>query len=60
LEKAQDPGGPEANARLRLWLRLLKVGRHIEGRLRENLRTKFDTTLPRFDVWRGCIAIPTV
>lgn len=58
MQKAQDPGGPEAKARLRLWLRLLKVGRHIEGRLRENLRTKFDTTLPRFDVLAGLYRHP--
>jgi len=41
--------------RLRLWLRILKVSRLVEGELRERLRG-FDTTLPRFDVlaalWR--------
>jgi DNA-binding MarR family transcriptional regulator len=36
--------------RLRLWLRLLKVVRRIEGQLRENLRGEFATTLPRFDM----------
>ena len=36
--------------RLRLWLRLLKVVRGIEGQLRENLRQDFATTLPRFDM----------
>ena len=36
--------------RLRLWLRLLKVSRLIEGELRERLRKEFDSTLPRFDV----------
>lgn len=36
--------------RLRLWLRLLKVSRTIEAELRERLRTKYKTTLPRFDV----------
>lgn len=36
--------------RLRLWLRLLKASRSIEGQLRENLRVEFATTLPRFDV----------
>jgi DNA-binding MarR family transcriptional regulator len=39
-----------SKARLRLWLRLLKVSRLIEGELRERLRVEFDTTLPRFDV----------
>lgn len=40
----------ETQDRLRLWLRLLKLSRHIEGRLRERLRTEHDSTLPRFDV----------
>jgi len=39
-----------SKTRLRLWLRILKVSRLIEGELRERLRTRFDTTLPRFDV----------
>lgn len=39
-----------SKARLRLWLRLLKVQRGVEGRLRERLREGHDTTLPRFDV----------
>lgn len=41
---------PASKARLRLWLRLLKLSRRIEGELRENLRTGHATTLPRFDV----------
>jgi DNA-binding MarR family transcriptional regulator len=41
---------PASKARLRLWLRLLKLSRRIEGELRENLRTGHGTTLPRFDV----------
>jgi DNA-binding MarR family transcriptional regulator len=36
--------------RLRLWLRLLKTSRDVEGNIRERLRTQYDTTLPRFDV----------
>ena len=36
--------------RLRLWLRLLKTSRDVEGNIRERLRTRYDTTLPRFDV----------
>jgi len=39
-----------SKARLRLWLKLLKATKHVEGELRENFRTSFDTTLPRFDV----------
>ena len=36
--------------RLRLWLRLLRAARAIEGALRERLRTTFTMTLPQFDV----------
>jgi DNA-binding MarR family transcriptional regulator len=36
--------------RLRLWLRLLRAARAIEGALRERLRTRFRMTLPQFDV----------
>ena len=36
--------------RLRLWLRMLKASRSIEATLRERLRERFATTLPRFDV----------
>lgn len=39
-----------AKQRLRVWLRLLKLSRGMENRLREKLRTEFGTTLPRFDV----------
>ncbi len=41
---------PVSKEHLRLWLRLLKASRTIESQLRENLRTEFATTLPRFDV----------
>jgi DNA-binding MarR family transcriptional regulator len=36
--------------RLRLWIRLLRATRIVEGELRERLKREFDTTLPRFDV----------
>ncbi|MCT8997480.1 MarR family winged helix-turn-helix transcriptional regulator [Chelativorans intermedius] len=36
--------------RLRLWIRLLRTTRIVEGELRERLKREFDTTLPRFDV----------
>ena len=36
--------------RLRLWIRLLRATRIVEGELRERLKTRFGTTLPRFDV----------
>lgn len=35
---------------LRLWLRLLTCSNLIESRVRGSLRTRFDTTLPRFDL----------
>ena len=43
-------GGPASKDRLRLWLRLLKTTRQVEAQLRENLRSEFASTLPRFDV----------
>ncbi len=36
--------------RLKMWIRLLGVTRAAEGGLREFLRVKHGTTLPRFDV----------
>lgn len=36
--------------RLRTWLRLLRLSRRTENRLREFLRLNYNTTLPRFDV----------
>ncbi|MGQ3038812.1 MAG: MarR family transcriptional regulator, partial [Neoaquamicrobium sediminum] len=36
--------------RLRLWIRLLRAARVVEGELRDRLKREFDTTLPRFDV----------
>ncbi|MFY9211571.1 MAG: MarR family transcriptional regulator [Aestuariivita sp.] len=41
---------PDSKARLRLWLRLLRLTRGIENNLREKLRLEHATTLPRFDV----------
>ena len=35
---------------LKLWLRLLACTNKIEGEIRGRLRSKFDTTLPRFDL----------
>src|SRR5262245_25555903 len=36
--------------RLRLWIRLLRATRSIENDLRDKLKSRFGTTLPRFDV----------
>ena len=44
--------------RLRLWLQMLKAVRHVEGVLRERLRSGYDTTLPRFDVLAALHAHP--
>ena len=38
---------PEA---LRLWLRLLTCTQIVEKQVRSQLRERFDTTLPRFDL----------
>src|ERR1700722_16013531 len=35
---------------LRLWLRILSCTNQIENRIRQNLQSRFDTTLPRFDL----------
>lgn len=47
---SQDAPDSLSKQRLRVWLRLLRAQRMIEGRLREELRTGHDSTLPRFDV----------
>ncbi len=39
-----------SKARLRLWIRLLRASRLIEGVTRQRLKSKFKATLPRFDV----------
>ena len=40
----------DSKTRLRLWIRLLRASRLIEGVARERLKSQFDATLPRFDV----------
>lgn len=42
--------GAPAKERLRLWIRILRASRLIEAVLRERLKARFNTTLPRFDV----------
>ena len=41
---------PLSKRRLKMWIRLLGVTRAAEGELREFLRLRHQTTLPRFDV----------
>ena len=53
--ETQDFGVPattndDDHASLRLWLRLLSCTTAIERHMRERLRLRFDTTLPRFDM----------
>lgn len=50
LDAGSDETALASKRRLRLWLKILKVSRRIEGELRERLRTEFGSTLPRFDV----------
>ena len=50
--------GDESKERLRLWVRLVRTSRTIESRLRERLKTQFDTTLPRFDVMAALYRAP--
>ncbi len=47
LHGAAPTEHPEA---LRLWLRMLTCTQLIEKQVRANLRSRFDTTLPRFDL----------
>jgi DNA-binding MarR family transcriptional regulator len=42
--------GDDVQLDLRVWLRLLTCANLIEHRIRKNLRERFNTTLPRFDV----------
>ncbi|MDJ1015544.1 MAG: MarR family transcriptional regulator [Paracoccaceae bacterium] len=58
MNLAADRAEAPSKARLRLWLRLLKTTRGIEGVLRERLRTEFGTTLPRFDVMAALSRAP--
>lgn len=45
--------GQGSKTSLRLWLRLLKLNRRVESRLREFLRVDHGMTLSRFDVLAG-------
>ncbi|MFK7994546.1 MAG: MarR family winged helix-turn-helix transcriptional regulator [Granulosicoccus sp.] len=54
----EHPVESAAKARLRLWLKLLKASKQIEGELRENFRVEFQSTLPRFDVMAALYRFP--
>ncbi|HEY2530646.1 MAG TPA: MarR family transcriptional regulator [Xanthobacteraceae bacterium] len=47
-----------SKARLRLWIRLLRATRWIEGVVRERLKSQFGATLPRFDVMAALYRAP--
>ncbi len=48
----------DSKARLRLWIRLLRASRLIEGMARERLKAQFGATLPRFDVMAALFRQP--
>jgi DNA-binding MarR family transcriptional regulator len=50
LARALDRPEPQSKRRLRLWLRLYATTSLIERAMRRFLRTRFATTLPRFDL----------
>ena len=43
---------------LRIWLRMLSCANLIEGRVRQSLAARFDTTLPRFDLMAQLERVP--
>ena len=50
LARALERPEPASKRRLRLWLRLYATTSVIEREMRRFLRTRFGTTLPRFDL----------
>jgi DNA-binding MarR family transcriptional regulator len=50
LRSVGTEGGMRQQEEVRLWLRLLSLTNIIEGEVRQQLRRRFDVTLPRFDV----------
>lgn len=49
-ETKASEGPSDHKVELRLWLRLLTCTTLVEGGIRRRLRSRFDTTLPRFDL----------
>ena len=56
--RAAPRADPVSKARLRLWLKLLRASRQIEGTLRERMRAEMGSTLPRFDVMAALSRTP--
>jgi DNA-binding MarR family transcriptional regulator len=50
VTNALPPSDPLSKRRLKMWIRLLGMTRATESHLREFLRVRHNTTLPRFDV----------
>jgi len=57
----RPPDGPESIAQLesRTWLRMLGCANLVLAKLRANLRTQFDVTLPTFDILAQVGRAPT-
>jgi DNA-binding MarR family transcriptional regulator len=53
--REKDVARPVSKQHLRLWIRLLRAARAIEGELRERLRKEFAVTLPQFDVMAALV-----
>jgi DNA-binding MarR family transcriptional regulator len=53
-----ETAAADSKDRLRLWIRLLRASRIIEGELRERFKREFGTTLPRFDVMAALYRTP--
>jgi DNA-binding MarR family transcriptional regulator len=50
LPDVETRGGPDDHQSLRLWLRLLACTHLIETHVRQGLKARYATTLPRFDL----------
>lgn len=50
--------GPSDELDLRLWLRMHTCATLVENRIRSQMRTTFDTTLPRFDLMAQLAVAP--
>ena len=58
LARVLDRPEPQSKRRLRLWLRLYAATSVIEREMRRFLRTRFATTLPRFDLMAALERVP--
>ncbi len=49
-KKTHSPGSANPRDALRLWLQLISLTTIIEKKIRNNFKTEFNSTLPRFDI----------